>query len=428
MASIPECPAEQSVICSGMESTPVIKDLTLGVITAAKQVIRRCTNCGNPGHNKRSCKTPVVEVVEVKTSTSEDQQPFKTNVGTDNPVRIIMSRYESPVKKATNILTKEMKTKMSKLLWARSSMTPIGMKHDESWKRVSIRYTDFARIYQEYGIFELNNNPGIIVIAPPSIITSTYALDKWLMERIGSDDDFSCVIGVEGTGTRMEKQKADTFVEEANKRGWMPLRKEEESKPTGNSIWKGHYFISLRGAGTDSLSIGCVPLANDAIEYAAKDYQEYIKAQLLFMMLSVRGVEKLVTKPELLPSYKEELKEYCNMHGLLDVSKFPVSPFDSEGYLRCWSEVPITADNFLDNQHSQYYVQKCHVDSVASAVLGYDPQTKMLKTVCRPYGFMWGMTKYNALQGKGSIIDARSDLNLDKIAHLRSRLAHYEAV
>jgi hypothetical protein len=327
-----------------------------------------------------------------------------------------------------NVLTKEMKTKMHKLLWARSSMTPIGMKHDESWKRVSIRYNDFVRIYEEHGAFELKDNPGVIVIAPPTVMSSTTPLDKWLMERIGSDDDFSCVIGVEGTGTRTEKQKADKFLEEAENRGWKPLQKVGKSKPTGNSIWEGQYFVSLRGSGVDSMSIGCVPLANDAIEYASKTYQEHIKAQLLFMMLSARGAEKFLTKPEMLSSYKKDLKAYCDERGLLDVSKFPVSPFDSEGYLRCWSEKPITADNFLDDQYSQYYVQKCHVDSVASAVLGYDPKTKTLKTVCRPYGFMWGLTKFNALQGKGSIADARTDLNLDRIVELSNRLAKYETV
>lgn len=330
--------------------------------------------------------------------------------------------------KVASGLVHEMKSKMLHLLYARTSMTPICMVHDNSWKRISIRYTDFARIYAEHGVFELKDNPGVIIIAPPSIMDSSAPLDKWLMERVGSDEDFSCVIGVEGTGTRVEKVKADKFLEEVKKRGWEPLRKEGKSKPTGNSIWKGHYFVCLRGSGVDTMSIGCVPLANDAIEYASKSMQEDIKAQLLFMMLSARGAEKLVTKPELLASYKEQLKAYCDERGLLDVSRFPVSPFDSEGYLRCWSEKPITADNFLDDQHSQFYVQKCHVDSVASAVLSYDPDAKTLKTVCRPFGFMWGLTKFNALQGKGSIADARVDLNLDKVASLSTRLAKYEPV
>jgi len=332
--------------------------------------------------------------------------------------------------KIISLLQPFLQTKFSKLLWARANATPIGMVHDDSWKRISMAYADFERLYQTYSETFLThtNHPGIIVIAPQTIIDSDKAVDKWLMSRLGSDEDISCVIGIEGPGTVAAKEQVDAFLTIAKDRGLVELTKDKGKAPTGNKIWHGHYFVKLSGNGVNTFEVGCVPLANDAIEYINKADAADVKAQVLYMMLCARNAERLLADPAKFPEAKETLRAICEARGLLDWSKFPVAPMTADGVLRCWSEHEMSADNFLCDQYSQSYAQKCHVDSVANARLDFDPEAKKLKTCARPYAFMWGIMRFNMLQGRGSIDDARHDLHLDELADLRRRLAKYEAV
>jgi hypothetical protein len=75
-------------------------------------------------------------------------------------------------------------------------------------------------------------------------------------------------------------------------------------------------------------------------------------------------------------------------------------------------------------------------------VIGFDKETKMLKTVCRPYGFLWGTRRANLLQSQGTIEEALEFMGKKKIPELekkiteqakeieelRRRLAKYETV
>lgn len=338
-------------------------------------------------------------------------------------------------------LNKEMNTKMKKLLWARASTTPIGFRHDRCELRVSIRYNNFKDLDSQE-LRTIGNDPGIIVIAPPEIVASEDTIDKFLISRLGSNEGLSCVIGVEGKGTREMKQKYDDFKEVANKNGWSVLDRTKGAGTKGNDKWRGHYFVKLQGSGVDSIEEGCVPLANDALEYADDDTQFKVKAQLLHMMLSCRNAETLLKKPPKLVEYKQQLTELCNKYNLLDYSKYPVNPIGEDGFLRCWSGEELSAENFMTNSDSHKYLQKCHIDSVASSTIGFDKQTKMLKTVCRPYGFLWGTRRANLLQSQGSMEEALEFMGKKKIAEqakeiaekdkeieeLRRRLAKYETV
>ena len=331
-------------------------------------------------------------------------------------------------------LNKEMNTKMKKLLWARSMTTPIGFRHDRAEIRVSIRYNDFKRI-DTAELREIGNDPGIIVIVPPEIIASEDPVDKFLMSRLGSNEGLSCVIGFEGKGTREMKTKYEEFKELAERNGWSVLDRKKGDGTKGNDKWSGHYFVKLQGSGDDSMEDGCVPLANDALEYADKDTQTKVGAQLLHMMLSCRNAEVLLKNPAKLAEYKEQLTELCNRHNLLDYSKFPVNPIGENGFLRCWSGEELSAENFMTDSDNQKYLQKCHIDSVASSVIGFDKETKTLKTVCRPYGFLWGTRRANLLQSQGSMEEALEFMGKRKIAEqakeieeLRRRLAKYETV
>jgi hypothetical protein len=149
------------------------------------------------------------------------------------------------------------------------------------------------------------------------------------------------------------------------------------------------------------------------------------------MMLCARGSERFFKDSSKFLSAKDELRVYCETNRLLEWSRFPVSPLSVDGSLRCWSENEITADNFLCVQYDNMYAEKCHVDSVATACLDFDPIAKKLKTCCRMYGFVWGIKRFNMLQSSRNIEDARRDLNLDavaEVAQLRRRLAKYETV
>jgi hypothetical protein len=331
-------------------------------------------------------------------------------------------------------LKKEFQTKLSKLLWARSKSSPIGLRHDKCDKRISVRYDDFVRLHDTYGepFLTHTEHPGIIVIAPPEVIlTPRTPADVWLRDHLGPDHDIACVIGVEGKGTFVENKKLETFRTIAAENKWEVL-KTVSTGTRGNGYgncgkWSGHYFVALQGSGTTSIEEGCVSLTNDAIEYASEADQERIKHQLLYMMLQVPDFEKLFDS---VPTQDElnALHEYCQANNLLDWDKFPVSPIGKDGKLRCWSERPLTAENFLVDQYDQTYAQKCHVDSVATAQLDFDVTTRRLKTSVRPYGFMWGIMRFNMLQGKGSIAGARDLLGLELIADLQRRLAKYESV
>jgi hypothetical protein len=254
-------------------------------------------------------------------------------------------------------------------------------------------------------------------------IDSDKAADKWLMSRLGSDEDISCVIGIEGPGTVAAKEQVDAFLTIAKDRGLVELTKDKGKAPTGNKIWHGHYFVKLSGNGVNTFEVGCVPLANDAIEYINKADAADVKAQVLYMMLCARNAERLLADPAKFPEAKETLRAICEARGLLDWSKFQVSPINEDGHLRCWSEHEMSAENFLCSTKSQSHAQKCHVDSVAAARLDFDPETKKLKTCAKPYGFMWGIARFNMLQGEGSIEDARHDLRLDENARLRKENA-----
>jgi hypothetical protein len=341
-----------------------------------------------------------------------------------------------PLPKIVNKLLPAFKSKFKHILQARSNSSPIGFKHDDCSRRIWIRYVEFVRLHDTYGDSFLTHtdHPGIIVIAPPEpILNPTRSADVWLREHLGPGHDIACVIGVEGSGTVAENTKLQSFLAIAKDKSWEPLKKGGARGETGvgnHGKWSGHYFISLQGSGTSPVTEGCVELTNDAIEYTSKEDQVKIKSQLLYMMLQVPDVERLFKTPPTVEEL-EQLRVYCETNGLLDWTKFPVSPIDANGRLQCWSEHPITAGNFLTDQYDQSYTQKCHVDSVASAGLDFDPVARRLKTVVRPYGFMWGIMKFNMLQGKGSIEDARKDLNLHlktEIAELERRLAKYEAV
>lgn len=338
----------------------------------------------------------------------------------------------TPVARLTKKLVVSLQTKMKKLLWARSTATPIGFKHDKCEKRISIRYSDFVRLHDTYGEAFLTHteHPGIIVIAPPGpILNPKTAADRWLAAHLGPNHDIACVIGIEGSGTAAQTAKLEAFRVIAAEKKWKPL---EAPTARGGGVgnhntWTGEYFVFLQGSGVSSAKEGCVPLANDAIEYASKEDQEAIKHQILYMILQVPDRHRLFqTQPT--ADELEQLKDYCECHALLDWTKFPVSPIAENGTLRCWSERPITAENFLTDQYSQIYAQKCHVDSVASASIDFDPVKRKLKTAVHPYGFLWGIMKFNMLQGKGSIADAREDLGCNEIADLKRRLAQYEAV
>lgn len=338
-----------------------------------------------------------------------------------------------PLKKITKKLLPLFETKINKLLWARSLYSPIGFKHDDCSKRISVRYGEFVKLYDTHGESFLTHteHPGILVITPPEVILNPKtSADRWLAAHIGPGHDIACVIGFEGSGTIAENTKLQAFKTIAKQNGWDPLVKGGARGKAGvgnHGTWNGHYFVSLQGSGMSPVSEGCVELANGAIEYTSKEDQVKIKSQLLFMMLQVPDAEKLF---KVQPSTEEleELRIYCEENGLLDWSRFPVSPIGPNGYLRCWSEHPITAANFLTEQKDQFYAQKCHVDSVASAELDFDPVARRLKTAVRPYGFMWGIKKFNMLQGDGTIVEARHDLNLDRVANLERRLAKYETV
>ncbi len=345
-------------------------------------------------------------------------------------------KMASPLPALMKKLLPAFETKFKKLLWARSGATPIGFRHDDCSKRVSIRYGEFVRLHDTYGESFLTHtdHPGIIVIAPPEpILNPTTAADVWLRDHLGPGHDIACVIGIEGSGTLAENTKLQAFVDIAKKNEWQVLSRDASNRNSGvgnRGMWAGHYFVFLQGSGLTSVEEGCVPLANGAIEYTSKEDQVKIKSQLLYMMLQVPDAERLFKTPPTAEEL-EQLRVYCETNGLLDWSKFPVSPIGPDGKLQCWSEHPITAENFLADQYDQSYTQKCHVDSVASAGLDFDPATRRLKTAVRPYGFMWGIMKFNMLQGKGSIEDARKDLNLHlkaEIAELKRRLAQYEAV
>jgi hypothetical protein len=330
--------------------------------------------------------------------------------------------------KIMKLLEPSIKSKMVHTLYARTKSSPIGLNHVESDLRCSMDYADFERLHDAHGEVFLThtNSAGIIVIAPPTIMVSDKAADKWLMSRIGSDEDISCVIGFEGPGTAQANKEATEFEARAAERGWVPLTKPKGNGSKGNDKWKGHYYIHLSGNGNMPLERGCgndVQLTNAAIEYIDTADMPDVKAQLLYMMLCARDAHLLFKDPTQFPGAKETLRVICEARGLLDWSKFQVSPINEDGHLRCWSEHEMSAENFLCSTKSQSHAQKCHVDSVAAARLDFDPETKKLKTCAKPYGFMWGIARFNMLQGEGSIEDARHDLRLDENARLRKENA-----
>ncbi len=345
-------------------------------------------------------------------------------------------KMTSPLKEIVKKLLPAFKSKFNHILQARGKWCPISFAHDDCSRRIGIRYAVFVRLHDSCGEAFLTHtdHPGIIVIAPPEpILNPKTEADRWLRAHLGPGHDIACVIGIEGSGTVAENAKLHAFREIAAKNGWEPLKKGGSWGQTGvgnHGKWSGHYFISLQGSGTSPVIEGCVELTNDAIEYTSKEDQVKIKSQLLYMLLQVPDAERLFETPPT-PEELEQLRVYCETNGLLDWTKFPVSPIGPNGRLQCWSEHPITAENFLADQYDQSYTQKCHVDSVASTGLHFDPVARRLKTAVRPYGFMWGIMKFNMLQGKGSIEDARKCLNLHLKAEnedLKRRLAQYEPV
>ena len=340
------------------------------------------------------------------------------------PVKIMTDIVR--LSKVRNGLIPDIKTKMNKLLWARSKSTPIGFRHDSANLRACMLYNEFREIdCPEVRVRDFPH--GIIVIAPPSIVDSQDEPDRFLLSRLGTNEPVSCVIGIEGKGLRENKEKASEFIAMAKEKGWSPTKtsggKRSGSSRIHNSGWTGHYFVSLQGAGNDGVEIGCDPLANHCLEYADDETIFSVTCQLLFMMLKCVDAGKLLKDPSTLTKSVETLQNLCETHDLLDFSRFPTNPLNADGVLCCWSGETITADSFLGDSSNQKYAQKCHIDSVANAKIKFDKNTGKLVTLCRPYNFMWGMRWANLLQSQGSMQEALERMGKTRIAELEKENA-----
>ena len=331
----------------------------------------------------------------------------------------------------TKYFVKPMQTKIKKLLWARANMSPICNRHDRANLRMFMTYDKFKQV----DCPEFRNNyidhSGIVIIAPPSIINSTEEQDKYLISLIGSKNPITCVIGFERKGTQENKKEMEQFITYAKDQGWCELN--HTKSKIGNKDIIGEYFCDLRGAGKDTINIGCVPTGNDCLEYADKNTVNKITCQLVYMMLCIPDAEKLLIDPTKLQECKTIVKKLCDDNNLNDFSLYPVNPFDNDGHLRCWSGEKMYASSFLNDSTSHAAAQKCHIDSVATAIIKFNKEKKELITVCRPYNFLWGTRRANLTQSQGSITEALEYLGKPRIEALekenealRCKLKMYE--
>ena len=387
------------------------------------QLLNIAKNVGLKGmtkYNKIDLETKLREY-QIKNNKSSMLDEIKNTKPTSTVSALPFTKY----------FVESMQTKLNKLLWARANMSPICNCHDRAHLRMYMYYNNFKQVdcseFREY-----TEHSGIVIIAPPSIIKSNEEQDKYLFGLISSKMPITCVIGFEGKGTQETKKEMEQFIKYAKEQGWNELQ--HTKSKIGNKDIIGEYFCHLRGSGKNTIKIGCVPTGNDCLEYADENTVNKITCQLAFMMLCVPDAEKLLIEPSKLQECKTIVKKLCDDNNLNDFSLYPVNPFDNDGHLCCWSGEKMYANSFLNDSTSHAAAQKCHIDSVATAILKFNKEKKELITVCRLYNFLWGTRRANLTQSQGSIKEALEFLGKPRIEALekenealRCKLKIYEA-
>lgn len=273
-----------------------------------------------------------------------------------------------------------------------------GCSHDVRVRWEWKYFKAFCDKYGYEGLDQLFPNGLVVVMRNEDYFTiknSTDPLDKFVLERLGSDETVSSVIHIESYESNCDKQIMNSIKQIQSDSTLKPLRKKStrmsHKGPNSNSHWEGHYAIVAKG-GNNTLNIceGKIPLGNPIYDYADNYTSESIEYQMVYMMLCSENAKILLEDQTKFDEVKEMYRQECEKRGLLHFEKFaPSTPIDENGNLRCCVlNNRITAEQFLLPSKHDDTIEYCHIeaksDSYAEIVDG------RIQTTFRPYNIAWG--------------------------------------
>lgn len=286
-----------------------------------------------------------------------------------------------------------------------------GCSHD-----VRVRWEmRYVRIFcDKYGYTELENyfpNGLVIVMRNNDYFdakNSTDPFDKFVLERLGSDETISSVIHIESYESNCNSQIMNLIKQIQSDSTLKPLRKKNtrmsHKGSNSNTHWEGHYAIVAKG-GNNKVNIceGKIPLGNPIYDYADQYTSESVEFQMVYMMLCSENAKILLKDQTKFDEVKEMYRQECEKRGLLQFEKFaPSTPIDEQGNLRCCVlNIMIKAEQFLYESTHNLVIEHCHIeaksDSYAEIVDG------RIQTTFRPYNIAWGHRWANRGQNEMTI-------------------------
>lgn len=295
-----------------------------------------------------------------------------------------------------------------------------GCSHDVRVRWEWKYFKAFCDKYGYEGLDQLFPNGLVVVMRNEdyfSMKKSTDPLEKFILERLGSDQLISSVIHVESRDSSCNEQMMLLIKELQSDTNLKPLQKKSTKMShkgaNSNTHWEGHYAIVAKG-GSNKVNIceGNIPLGNPIYDYADEYTSESIEYQMVYMMLCSENAKILLNDESNFDEVKEFYRQECEKRGLLQFEKFaPSTPIDEHGNLRCCVlNNAITADQFFLPSTHDDAIEYCHIeaksDSYAEIVDG------RIQTTFRPYNIAWGHRWANRGQNEMSIMTYRDKIKM----------------
>ena len=237
------------------------------------------------------------------------------------------------------------RTKFNKFREGRNVSHFLGLRRIPRYQRVGLFYSDFLKFwytpYEDSVFEELESiyKDGCIIILMDDEYVSIQdderisgKIRSELIERIGSDDTISVVVGI--TDRETWENVKDDF--EQNYRPVNKLKK----KNSGNSAWEGHYYVHIRGGNQNSIKIpnkDKVQLVNYDYDFASNETMDEIGIQMAYLIIHSENNELLFQNAEAKNTFIEFLDLLTNeFEYLLNTDRLKgLSLIDEDGYTIC---------------------------------------------------------------------------------------------
>ncbi len=297
-----------------------------------------------------------------------------------------------------NRFKESIKTKINKWNIARQGKHELGLRRIARHQRSGINFETINNLikpkYNKKTISFLDKtfeNGCVIILNNDDFLKlkEDDEIDQCIKERLGSNKKVSSIVFINDINA-LNMMKP--IIKENN---WSELEKTSNNN-SGNEHWKGQYAIVIRGGIKTPIEKGKIQLFNMDYDYASKETEIAIEAQMTLMLLKSTDPEKLLTTPNDLKEIKLEYTEYCNKKSLNDMERLiKLKILNEEFNLLC----PICgrrihADDLLGNCERNNDVELLHLNPLESGKFNH-----------APYNLGLGCHMCNSFQGEYSISD-----------------------